>query len=74
VIVIILLDNAFWHFYTVEIHQVMLILAVTPIAVKTVSYATELRVQPEKAALATLLSTLFALVTIPLAVLSFPLW
>lgn len=68
---IVFLDNTFWHFYTTQIHHVMIILAVTPLAVKTVAYATELRVQPEKAALATLISTFLALISMPLVVVVF---
>ena len=60
-----------WHLFGDLAHKALLLLSVVPIAANTVAYATELNVHPEKAAVAVLLSTLFALVYIPLAVIYF---
>jgi len=68
---LIFLDNAFFHFYTVDMHKVMVLMSIVPLAANTVSFATQLKTQPEKAALAVLLSTLFALVYIPIMVVYF---
>lgn len=64
---VILLDTAFLGWYTPEIYNVMIIMAIVPLAANTVALATELKVHPDKAAIAVLLSTLFALIYIPLA-------
>jgi malate permease and related proteins len=63
---IVLLDKNLFQFYSRDIYQIMILLSIVPLAANTVSYATELRTQPEKAAVAVLLSTLFALFFIPL--------
>ena len=63
---IIYLDNSIFNFFTTEIHNVMLLLSIVPMAANTVAYATELKVHPEKAALAVILSTIFALFFIPI--------
>lgn len=58
---IVFLDKNLFHFYSRDAYQIMILLSMAPLAANTVSYATELRTQPEKAAVAVLLSTLFAL-------------
>jgi hypothetical protein len=63
---IIALDKAFFGFFTEQIYKVMILMSIVPLAANTVAFATELKVHPEKAALAVLLSTLFALFYIPL--------
>ncbi len=63
---IIFLDSTFWHFYTTDIYTVILLLSIVPLAANTVAFATQLRAHPEKAALTVLLSTLFAILYIPL--------
>lgn len=63
---IIFLDNTYFQFFTQAIHQVMLLMAIVPMAANTVAYATELKAHPEKASLAVLLSTLIALIYVPL--------
>lgn len=65
--VIIFLDQSIFHLYGPSIYNVMVIMAIVPLAANTVAFATELNVHPDKAALAVLLSTLFALFYIPLA-------
>lgn len=62
---IIYIDASYLHVYTQQIHHVILLLSITPLAANTVVLATALKAQPEKAALAVLLSTLFALFFIP---------
>jgi len=64
---IIFLDQTIFHLYNTPTYNVMIIMAIVPLAANTVAFATELRVHPDKAALAVLLSTLFALFYIPLA-------
>lgn len=63
---VIVIDMTFLHFYAPIVHKVMILLSVTPLAANTVVLATALKAQPEKAALAVLLSTVFALFFIPL--------
>ncbi len=70
---LIILDMAFFRFFDSTIHEIMLLTSITPLASNTVAYATALNTHPEKAALAVLLSTLFALIFIPLvATMVFP--
>ncbi len=65
---ILLIDTQYLHIFTAEQTTVMLLLAVVPLAALTVAYAAALDAQPEKAALAVLISTLVALISIPLGV------
>jgi predicted permease len=54
--------------YDDKVIDVLLVLSVTPLASNTVAFAAKLKAHPEKAALTVLLSTLFALVYIPIFV------
>lgn len=63
---VVWLDRAFAHLLSPELAQVLFFLSFMPLAANTAVFATELRAQPEKAALAVLLSTLLGLVVIPL--------
>lgn len=65
---LIALDINYFHFYTPLIHQVLFLLSIVPLAANTVSYATELKIHPEKASIAVTLSTIFALFFVPLMV------
>ncbi len=65
ILALITLDQSYLHFFTHTIDQVLIILASVPLAANTVTFATELKAQPEKAAITVLLSTLLALVFIP---------
>ncbi len=67
---LVYLDSNYVHFFDSWMYEVMLLLWVVPLAANTVAVATELDVQPAKASIAVLLSTLFALFFIPL-VMSF---
>lgn len=64
---IIWLDKNHIHLFSEQAHKVLFILSTVPLAANTVAYAAELGVQTEKVALTVLLSTVFALFFIPLA-------
>lgn len=64
----VLLDRCQFHLYEERAHQMMLLIACTPLAANTVGFATLLKIEPEKAGVAVLLSTFFALVFIPFVV------
>ncbi len=66
VAVVIIVDTFLFRIFDTSIHKVMILISVVPLAANTVAYATALRAQPEKASMAVLLSTLFALFYIPL--------
>jgi predicted permease len=63
---VIWLDRGATHLLSPELAQVLLFLSFMPLAANTAVFATELRAQPEKAALAVLVSTLLGLIIIPL--------
>jgi predicted permease len=69
ILLIILLDKSFLHIYNLQIYKVMLLLSIVPLAANAVAFSTVLKLHPEKAALAVLLSTLFALFYIPLMIM-----
>lgn len=60
-------DHLWVHLLTPQAATIMCFMSFMPLAANTVVFSTELRAQPEKAALAVLLSTLLALVVVPLA-------
>ena len=62
---IILADTVFFGLLNRDLHQVMFVFAIVPLAGNTVTLAVLLRAHPEKAALAVLLSTLLSIVTTP---------
>jgi predicted permease len=61
----IFLDRSHLHIYDEQAHQMMLLISACPLAANTVAYATLLKTEPEKAGVAVLLSTVFALFYIP---------
>lgn len=63
---VILLDNTIFHVWNTAIYQTMILMAIVPLAANTIVFATHLKAEPEKASVAVLLSTLFALGFIPL--------
>ncbi len=67
----IFLDHQFTQLFTPTIDQVLIILSCVPLAANTVTFATELKAQPEKAAVTVLFSTLFALFFIPALITMF---
>ncbi|MBC7385623.1 MAG: AEC family transporter [Cryobacterium sp.] len=58
-------DRSVGHFYDERAHQMFFLIACTPLAANTVAFATLLEIEPAKAGVAVLLSTLFALFFIP---------
>ncbi len=66
VICMILLDLSRSHLFASSVYPVMLILSIVPLASNTVAFAAQLKAVPEKAAVAVLASTIFALLYIPL--------
>lgn len=67
----ILLDKTYIHLFDREIYQVIVLMSIVPIGANSVAYATELKVYPEKAALATLISTCLALFYMPIIIFLF---
>ena len=64
----VFIDNNFMHLFNEAVHKAMLLMSIVPLAANLVAFATELKAQPEKAALAVFLSTIFALFYIPFMV------
>lgn len=62
---LIYLDKEYFHIFDKTVHSVFLIESIVPIAANAVSYATELKAQPEKVALVVTVSTFIALFYIP---------
>lgn len=71
ILLFINLDKLLFHLYTGEMYSIMLLMSLVPLAANNVAFASALKVHPEKAALAVLGSTLFALFYIPLMVAIF---
>jgi malate permease and related proteins len=63
---LILFDSHITHLYTAQVHAVFLLLASVPMASNTVAYASVKGGHPEKTALAVLISTIVAIVFVPL--------
>ena len=63
---LIFMDINFLNIFNNSVHKVMFLLSIVPLAANLVAFSTELRAQPEKASLAVFLSTLVALIYIPL--------
>lgn len=68
---LIILDKNILHLYSPLIYNIFVLLSIVPLAANTVTIATELNVHPDKASLAVLFSTLFALLYIPLITVLF---
>lgn len=68
---VIYLDSVLFRFYNNDIHKVMMLLSVMPIAANTVAFATILKTHPEKSAVAVALTTAFAIFYIPLMTIFF---
>ncbi len=62
------LDSWLFHLYDMAVYQALFLVSITPMAANTVVIATLLDASPRQAAGTTLLSTLFALIYIPLMV------
>ena len=68
---LIFLDSRFFGLFSPLLHKIMFLISIVPIAANTVAYAALLKTHPQKAAVAVLLSTLFALVYIPVLAIYF---
>lgn len=68
---IILADIHVFHLFNEAIHQVMMLLAIVPLAANTIAFAAALDAKPAKAAAAVFISTLFVLFYIPVMVAIF---
>lgn len=68
---VIIIDKLTFKLFDISIEKIMVLMSIVPLAANTVAYATQLKAQPEKASLAVLLSTLFALIYIPLIAVYF---
>ncbi|MBI3590977.1 MAG: AEC family transporter [Candidatus Melainabacteria bacterium] len=66
ILFLIYIDSKFFSLFDNSVHRIMFLLSIVPLAANTVAYATELNAQPEKASLAVFLSTVIALIYIPL--------
>jgi len=62
-------DMLFFHALQTEIHQMMMIFATVPLAANLTAFSATLNLHPEKTAVAVLISTLLAFVTVPAAVI-----
>lgn len=63
---IIIIDQQVLHIYDQTFYQILFVFAVVPLMVNVVVFAAHLEVQPEKAAAAVFISTIFALFYIPI--------
>lgn len=68
IMTIVTLDVTWLHFYRPDIHQALILLSLVPMAVNTVIFASIVQADTHKATAAVLLSTLFALLYIPIMV------
>lgn len=68
---LIWLDRTMLHLFSEQAYDLWIIIAFVPLAGNVLAYASDLDVYPEKAALTILISTLMAIVLIPLAVAVF---
>ncbi len=66
ILLIIGIDSQFLGLYNSLIHNALILLSIVPLAVNTVVMASLMNCHPEKAAATVLLSTLFALLYVPL--------
>lgn len=65
---IIFIDSRWLNFYDASIYQIMFLMSIVPLASNTVAFATKFNLFPEKSAFTVLLSTLFALIYIPIVI------
>lgn len=71
VLAIIWTDSYYFNFFNSDLYKVMFLFAIPPMAGNTVAVAALLKVHPEKAALAVIISTAISIVTIPLMIALF---
>jgi predicted permease len=68
---VIYIDVAVFGFYDTQIHKMLFLMAIVPIAANIAVFAVEMDLNPEKAASTILLSTVFALFSIPVMLMLF---
>ena len=71
VVGIIYLDKAEFGFYPVLIRKIMYLLSLIPIGANLIAYSTQLNVQPDKASITILITTVFAMIYVPLMISMF---
>ncbi|HEX9972098.1 MAG TPA: AEC family transporter [bacterium] len=71
---IITIDRTILHFYHPVYYHILFIFSVVPLMVNVVIFASHLDVQPEKAAAAVFISTIFALFYIPICFILFQIF
>ncbi len=64
----LVMDSSFFHLWDPFTHRILMLLSILPLGANTVVWASLLKAQPQKAALAVLVSTLFGLAFIPIVV------
>ena len=62
---LIIADRQIFHLFPVIVHRIMFLMSVVPLGVNGIAVATQLDVQPQKAAVAILISTIFGMIYIP---------
>ena len=65
---IIMLDKNIFEFYPALILKIIFLLSLIPIGVNLIAYSTQLNVQPEKASITILITTVFAMLYVPFMV------
>ncbi len=65
---VIMIDRLYFNAFSFEIYQMLAVFCAVPLAGNLVAYATTLDLHPEKTAATVLISTILALITVPLAV------
>ena len=70
---VILADMTYFQAFEPEVHTMLAVMTAVPLAGNLVAYAATLNLHPERAATAVLISTLFAFITVPLAVILYQL-
>lgn len=70
---VILADMTYLQAFEPEVHTMLAVMTAVPLAGNLVAYAATLNLHPERAATAVLISTLFAFITVPLAVILYQL-
>ena len=66
---IVLADLYYLQWFTAEVHTMLVIITSVPLAGNLVAYAATLKLHPEKAAAAVLISTILGIFTVPAAVI-----
>jgi len=67
----IFLDVNFLHFYPELLLKILFLLSLIPVGANLIAYSTQLGVQPEKAAVTILITTIFAMFFIPFMISAF---